>query len=251
MQHWSTTHKRECKVMMVTAWRDICEAPDFEDRMGEGDMSPTDLRKIMSLAWSLRGTCAGRHPCECHDWRHLRAVQLLGVREANDGTPEGKAKYAELVRRALTTIPWPPVREDPVMQPRLLCMSALCFLGHAQEVITLTQPRLSGLVDGSVQLKDREEQIWVLCQMTEWWSCAAAQAKDEGEKHECLRRAHALADVTLSTHRRYAPRPKVRERWRMLSPPQTVRVGAAPRLRGPPFADESCVICVCVFTCRT
>jgi tetratricopeptide (TPR) repeat protein len=123
-------------------------------------------------------------------------------------------------------------------------MSTLCFLGHAQEVITWTQPRLSGVLDGSVQFKDREEQIWVLCQMTEWWSCAAAQAKDEGEKHEYLRRAHALADVTLSTHRRYAPKPKVRERWSISSPPQKVRVGDAPRSMGPPFADQSCVICV-------
>jgi hypothetical protein len=236
VQHWSTTHKRECKIMMVTAWRDIYEAPEFKDRMAEGDdMSPTELRKITALTWSLRDTCAGRHPCECHDWWHLRAIQLLGTDESNNGTAEGKAKYAELSRRALTTIPWPPIREDPVMRPRLLCMGSLCFLGHAHEVITLTQPHLSGLLDGSVQLKDREEQIWVLCQMTVWLSSAAAQAKDEGEKHEYLRRAHALTDVTLSTHRRYAPRPKVRERWSMPSPPENVSVQSCTTIYGSSF----------------
>lgn len=133
-------------------------------------------RKVINLTWSLRGAC--EPGCDCHDWYHLRALNLVGVNVANNGSEEEKVEMAALIRRGLQAVPWLPLRDDDVLRPRLLCLDSLCYLGYAAEAWAMAEPHLQN--DAEIMRRgDLEMSVFVLGQRAQFLALAAIQQESQ------------------------------------------------------------------------
>lgn len=161
-------------------------------------------RKVINLTWSLRDGC--EPGCECHDWYHLRALNLVGVDVANNGSEEEKVEMAALIRRGLQAVPWLPLRDDDVLRPRLLCLDSLCYLGYAAEAWAMAEPHLQNDAE-IMRLGDLEMSVFVLGQRAQYLALAAIQQESQEVGKSASQRGGSIDCANLAPPHTHASPP--------------------------------------------